>query len=380
MKSRIYIEAFDCVTSTGANPKLFWSALDQGISGVGSAEINAWPTRFKKFWSDQNHSPISCKIKNHSGSATEVLSTFLSQSALIVLSDVKPSLKMGIIFSSTKGAIEDFVWKESVVDNIDPLYIVLNETINKLPAFVWNLKQVVSNSCASSHASIALAQKWIEVGACDKVLIIAGDIIGPFIHTGFQTLKALSAQMARPFQDVRDGLVLGEAMTSILLSTKESEFELLDCQIFNEAHTVTGASPEGRGLLECIKRLRVEKPSPDFAIAHGTATPLNDQIEDRVLSQTQKLFDRPFDITGTKWSVGHTLGASGSVDLIAAMMCLRHQRIFALNANEEIENIQCQAQNYMYEKSKAAKLESALITSLGFGGTNGALIVKRHGV
>jgi hypothetical protein len=378
MKSRIYIEAFDCVTSTGANPELFWSALDQNISGVGSANVDAWPVRFQKFWSDQNHSPISCTIKNHLTNATETLSTFLSTSALKTLTDVNPSSKMGIIFSSTKGAIEDFVWEENLSDDIDPLNIVLVETIKKLPTFTWTLKQVVSNSCASSHASIALAQKWIEAGACDKVLIIAGDLIGPFIHSGFQTLKALSGEMARPFQDERDGLVLGEAMTAILLSNKESEFELLDCQIFNEAHTVTGASPEGRGLLECIKRLRIENPSPDFAIAHGTATQLNDQIEDLVLSKTQKLFDRPFYITGTKWSVGHTLGASGSVDLIAAMMSLRHQKVFSLNAKAHAMNTQCQAQNYMGEKSQSAKLESALITSLGFGGTNGALIIKRH--
>lgn len=380
MKSRIYIEAFNCVTSTGENPEQFWGALDQGRTGIKKTDMTCWPQSIKNFWSVQNHRPISCKIKSghrDNDSALYRLAFTLSQVAAVTLNDTDLSLATGIIFASTKGAIEDFVWDERI-PSVDPLYAVLEETIKELPAFNWTLKQVVSNSCASSHAAIALAQKWMDCGVCQKVLVIAGDIIGPFVHSGFQTLKALSAESARPFQESRDGLVLGEALTAILFSKSPSDFELLDCQIFNEAHTVTGASPEGRGLIECIKRLRVGSVKPDFAIAHGTATFLNDQVEDRALSAAQEFFERNFFITGTKWSVGHTLGASGSVDLIAALMSLSKQKVFSLNAVDEEKNGQdFLAKNYAYV-SKSRPLNSALITSLGFGGTNGALMIRRH--
>ena len=374
MKSRIYIEAYDCVTSTGNNPASFWNALDRGFSGMKAADTKEWPLKIKNYWADQSHAPIVCKVSDHHQSALETLSSKLALVARAALKNVEGE-SFGIIFASTKGAVEDFVWGEEFSDSVDPLELVLNETIKKLSKNKWKLKQVVSNSCASSHTAFALASKWIEADACDKVLVIAGDLIGPFIHTGFQSLKALSGEMARPFQDNRDGLVLGEAMTAIILSDKESEFELLDCQIFNEAHTVTGASPEGRGLFECIKNLRVGITKPDFAIAHGTATFLNDQIEDKVLSEAQRRFENLFFISGTKWSIGHTLGASGSVDLIAAMESLKNQRVFSLNA-KYLKNT-TEATNYVYETSKAATLETVLVTSLGFGGTNGALMVKR---
>lgn len=378
MKSRIYIEAFDCITSTGKNPEAFWRALDDGMTGVKKTSMDSWPLRFKDFWVEHNHQPIACKINPDSISALEMLSSHLSQLAIKCLENTNSSSRMGIIFASTKGAIEDHVWKSNFAIEIDPLDEVLQAVIKKLPNIDWALKQIVSNSCASSHAAFSLGKAWIESGACQKVLVIAGDIIGPFIHTGFQTLKALSVEGAKPFQASRDGLVLGEAMTAVLLSNEVSELELMDCQIFNEAHTVTGASPEGRGLSECINRLSIDHLQPDFVIAHGTATSLNDQIEDRALSLAQKKFNKDFPITGTKWSVGHTLGASGSVDLIAAVMSLKNQKIFSLNVPVTEKPEGFLAKNYVYHSREKSALESVLVTSLGFGGTNGALVIRRR--
>lgn len=374
MKSRIYIEAFDCVTSTGFTPESFWSALLHGVSGIKKTDISMWPERFQEYWVEQNHAPISCSVTSL-GMASSTLSGYLSRLLKNVM--LPTDEKLGIIYSTTKGAIEDLVWMSDFSENIDPLELVLSEIMTINPEINFSYKQVVSNSCASSHASISLAKKWLQSGACQKVLIIAGDVVGPFVHTGFQSLKALSIEGAKPFQDCRDGLVLGEAFTAIVLSTKASEFELLDCQVFNEAHSVTGASPEGRGLMECIKRLDLNGEKPDFAIAHGTATFLNDKVEDKVLSAAQELFEKDFYITGTKWSVGHTLGASGSVDLIAAMMSLRNQKVFSLNAKESGPD-QFTAKNYLYDEPRFTNLDCALVTSLGFGGTNGALMIKRH--
>jgi 3-oxoacyl-(acyl-carrier-protein) synthase len=377
MKSRIYIEAFDCVTSTGFTPESFWSALLHGVSGIKKTDISMWPERFQEYWVEQNHAPIACSVASM-GMASSTLATYLNRLLKNVLRPTEETL--GIIYSTTKGAIEDLVWMNDFSENIDPLELVLSEVVASNPGFNFSYQQVVSNSCASSHASISLAKKWLQSGACQKVLIIAGDVVGPFVHTGFQSLKALSVESAKPFQDCRDGLVLGEAYTAMVLSKEVSEFELLDCQIFNEAHSVTGASPEGRGLMECIKRLEVNDEKPDFAIAHGTATLLNDQIEDKVLAATQALFEKDFYITGTKWSVGHTLGASGCVDAIAAMMSLRNQKVFSLNAKDgkeqSLENFT--AKNYLYDEPRFTNLDCALVTSLGFGGTNGALMIKRH--
>lgn len=367
----INIEAFDCHTSTGQNAEQFWEALCSSQNGITKTNTNHWPKHFQTFWQEQSYAPISCKIN------TELkLSDLLAKVASNCLKGQTNFSSIGIILSSTKGAIEDFVWNEDFKAlNIDTLDILLQETIAKLPQIKWKLRQVVSNSCTSGHASLALAQKWINNGACEKVLILAGDMIGPFIHTGFQSLKALSSSLGKPFQENRDGLVLGEAVTAILLSNESSEYQLVDVQIRNEAHTITGPSPEGRGLKKCVNELLKYNLIPDFAIAHGTATFLNDQIEDLVLNEAQKLFKKEFFITGTKWSIGHTLGASGSIDLIAALLCLKHQKIFPLLGNDSQEGFL--AKNYVFKGIQAENLKTALVTSLGFGGTNGALLVSK---
>lgn len=371
----MYIESFHCVTSTAKDSEEFWEALTAKRSGIQKTKVDNWPESIQNFWKDQPFGPISCKIQNHKDSYTETFAFLLSEIGSKCLS-INPKNKMGIILSTTKGGIEDFVWEKQFSETqIDPLAHVLEKTLEKLPKQNWVLTQVVSNSCASSHASFALAKRWIESGAVEKVLILAGDLIGPFIHSGFQTLKALSFTSGKPFQADRDGLVLGEAMSAVMISKDHAEFELIDAQISNEAFTVTGPSPEGKGLQSCLNKMSHHKISPDLAIAHGTATQLNDQTEDYVLAFAQKLFAKEFAIVGTKWSVGHTLGASGSMDVIAALLCLKNQQLFSLPGVSQDPSML--AKNYQFGSTKPAKLEAALVTSLGFGGTNGAILLRR---
>lgn len=374
MNSRIYIESFHLTTSTGPGPNEFWQALCDGKTGVSEVGTSHWPKNIQTFWQDQPFAPIACKLNHSVQGHADQMSQTLSEIARICLPE--QTQKLGLIFSSTKGSIEDHVWKKSDDSDlsVDPLYEVLEKTIQKI-SFNWTLTQVVSNSCASSHGAFALAKSWLQTGTCEKVLILAGDFIGPFVQSGFQTLKALSRARSLPFQSERSGLVLGEAMTGILLSHTESEFELVDVEIMNEAYTVTGPSPEGRGLQSCIQKMLKHDMAPDFVIAHGTATILNDQTEDHVLSEAQKWFKKDFYISGTKWSVGHTLGASGSVDVIAALMSLKNGLLFSLHGTSAAGNMK--AQNYLMQKNLKEEFKTALITSLGFGGTNGAILIRK---
>lgn len=375
MHSQLYIESFNCQTSTARDSEEFWLGLSGKKNGIQKTDISAWPSHLQNYWKDQPYAPLSCKINSKHSSYLEKFSDLLAMSAQESVSHFG-NHKMGVILSTTKGAIEDFVWSSDFEKTeIDPLSIVLETTLKKLPKQNFVLKQVVSNSCSSSHAAFSLAKKWIDSKVCDKVLVLAGDLVGPFIHSGFQSLKALSSSSCKPFLEERDGLVLGEAVTAILFSTTPSEFELVDVEIFNEAHTVTGPTPEGRGILNCIRKIASHGVVPDFAIAHGTATGLNDKTEDFAMNETQKLFKYQFPISGTKWSIGHTLGASGSVDLIAALMCLRHQGLFPLPGTEAAPGLL--ATNYQFNSVKTGQFNSCLVTSLGFGGTNGALLVRR---
>ncbi len=281
------------------------------------------------------------------------------------------SPRCGVILASTKGALEDKIWTAPEDElTLDPLTPILDLFL--LRAEITPIHSiVVSNACASSHGALYLAQRWLESERVDEVLVLAVDEVGKFIRQGFRSLGALSPSRARPFSKDRDGLQLGEAAAAVLLSRVEpSPFRLGKVAICSEGHSVTRPSPTGKSLKAAIEATLSEN-QPDAIIAHGTATPINDATEDRVFAE----LDLQAPITATKGTMGHTLGTSGLVDLIAAIEMLKHQTIFPIPGTTEVDP-QFKSR-YQVQQPKETPLERILITSLGFGGTSAALVVQK---
>jgi 3-oxoacyl-[acyl-carrier-protein] synthase-1 len=379
MESHLFINGYGICTSTSANSREFTTSLFNGVKGSRPVDISKWPVKAKGFWNDQEKLPLACLMnKKENVSIADLISDRLLKSFhdITNFEEIIKTKNLGVIFASTKGSAEDIVWKEETLTNgeeIDPLRNVLDKFLEKSGLAHVEQKTCVSNSCASSHAALYMAKNWIEAKYCEKVLVVASDYIGPFIMTGFKTLRALSETTCLPFSENRDGLVLGEAACSMLLSAMPGEFEIKNISIKNEAHTVTAPSNEGRGLYDCVKDV-TNSEIIDLVIAHGTGTVANDKVEDAVFSRLETDTDQHFPVTATKWSVGHTLGASGLVDAIAALSCMKENRVYGIKGFGNENELKCK--NYLSENVESI-LNTVLITSLGFGGTNGALVIKR---
>lgn len=387
MKRRIYIDGYDCSTSISSNKEELWNALRLQETGIKDLEISSWPRKVKEYWSTQEHSPRACKFKTQTESSIrEELACRLELSYQNATANmiVEKTSRIGIIYSSTKGAIEDFIWEESLEEKLsnfcqdfsDPLEMVLETFIEKIKVKNISVKQCVSNACASTHAALNLGKLWLDNDLCDQVIVLAADYVGPFIQTGFKSLKALCAKDCRPFQDDRDGLILGEASVCVVLSHNESKYELKDVSIYNEAHAVTSPSPDGQGLFKCIDSVLKGEEFPELVFAHGTGTIANDFTEDRVLFNISEKYNEKFYVTASKWSVGHCLGASGGVDLILALSSLENNEAIGIKSNTPFQE-KNKLDHYLYNEVKPLKLNNILINSLGFGGTNGAILVGR---
>jgi 3-oxoacyl-[acyl-carrier-protein] synthase-1 len=280
--------------------------------------------------------------------------------------------ELGIIFASTKGCIEDFFNGQTVTS--DPLTPILDLFIKK-SELKATLSICVSNACSSTLAALFLAEQWILQKRAKSVLVLSADEIGPFVNRGFYSLKALSQTKSQPFGAHRDGLQLGEAASAILLGESESaEIEIIGVGIDTEGFAIARPSHSGDSLFKSCE-MAIHAHTPDLIIAHGTGTVANDEVEDQVLS---RLFQKKHvPITSTKWSIGHTLGASASMDLIAACEVLRTQNVFSISNTEEIDlKFQC---HYLNGKKmvRQFQVEQILLTSLGFGGVHGAAFLKR---
>ena len=199
--------------------------------------------------------------------------------------------------------------------------------------------------------------------------MLSVDQVGPFVLQGFNSLKALSRKFSKPFSADRDGLVLGEAAVVLVLSKSGGGPVISGVAIDSEGKAVT--RPGADSLRRAIKAL---PGTPDLIIAHATGTLLNDSTEDAVFFE---LFgERPL-VTGSKWSVGHTLGASGAVDIVLACEAIRRQSAFRL-ANTFTIDPSFRSRYLRANSDEQLAPEKVMVSSLGFGGIHAAAMIERR--
>lgn len=298
--------------------------------------------------------------------------------------------RLGVILASTKGEIDDWIWDEDAARRErDPLTPVLEEFLERA-----GLRPVlgvcVSNACASSLSALPLARAWLTAGSCSEVLLLAADAVGPFTLRGFHALRALTEERCRPFDRFRSGLMLGEASAAIVLSGGEARHGtpgpaesagggilLVGEGLHVEGFAATRPSVSGDGLIracQAIPGLREEPP--ELVIAHGTGTAVNDECEELVF---RALFPesgpRPA-ISATKGSIGHCLGASGAMDLIAACEAIRREEAFPITGTREVDPA-FRGRYLTGGDPTGVRPRRVLVTSLGFGGIQAAACVAR---
>lgn len=359
-----FVRACGLVTAHGEGVRVFTHGLKRGIAPVRSISSEPWPV------SPNGRNDAFYAPGPRGGAVRELLAKRLLtawEEARAAMPSAERAAMEGdcaLLFASTKGCVEDFVWKSAEGDPYSP---VMEEFLrhSRLKPRRW---LTVSNACASSHTAIQLARDWLGRGVARYALVLAADFVGPFVLQGFHSLGALSPTMARPFDGGRDGLLLGEAAGAVVLSREGSGPALLGTAVDCEGHAVTRPESSAGSLQRAI-RAALAGREPGAVIAHGTATPANDRAEDQAFSLT--LPHRPW-VTGTKGSVGHTLGASGLVDLVAACEWLAGGGGFPITG--------CRAPDPAFRSrfllgGENVRARSVLVTALGFGGVHAAFHV-----
>ena len=179
---------------------------------------------------------------------------------------------------------------------------------------------VVSNACVSGLAAIILADRLLRQGSYDCAIVSGTDEVGRFVLSGFQSLKATSPFPCRPFDMERQGLNLGEAVGTVVISSKPTRANpqawiIEGGVIRNDAYNITTPSRTAEGLGRCLEELPGSF-RPDALNLHGTATLFNDQMESVAVARAG-LSDVP--ASALKGYFGHTLGAAGIVETIISM-------------------------------------------------------------
>lgn len=249
-------------------------------------------------------------------------------------------------------------------------------------------------ACATATNSIGEAFKFIERGDADAM--IAGGTEAPITHmaiAGFSASRALSTNddietACRPFQEGRDGFIMGEGAGILVLESLESAqarganiyAEIVGYGSTGDAHHITAPGPDGEGgsraMEAAMNDAGIQPSDIQYLNAHGTSTPVGDLFEIRAIKKTFGEAAKSLKISSTKSMTGHLLGATGGVEAIFSVLSIRDSKIaptiHADNNDPEIDL------DITPNKAVDCEINYAMSNSLGFGGHNAVLVFKKY--
>lgn len=237
---------------------------------------------------------------------------------------------------------------------------------------------VVSNACISGSLAIITGMRFIQSGKYDNVVVAGADVITKFILSGFKSFQALSNSICKPFDAARDGINLGEAAATVVLSsTKKNndDIRVISGAISNDANHISGPSRTGNELYQCIATAMndggLSKDDIDFISAHGTATMYNDEMEAKAIALAG-LTAPP--VNSLKAFYGHTLGAAGLVESVISLESLKQNMILP-SKGFEVHGVS-QPINVCQE-IVSKPIRNCIKTASGFGGCNAAIVFSK---
>lgn len=374
-----YITAGSIISSLGFDTKENLSCIREYRSGITRLEDTMlFDEPFMAARIDDSRLNSAVSANSLEGYSRMEQLFILCLSDVISQSGVDPAdPDCALVISTTKGNIDSLRQPQETFS--DAMLFKMAERIAGYFLFAHE-PIVISNACISGVSALIVASRLIEAGTCKKILVAGGDILTRFVVTGFHSFKSISPQICKPYDETRDGLSLGEACGAVLVTSdlslvKENQPVMIrGGAITNDANHISGPSRSGDGLYYAISQamdeaaLRLEDIS--FVNTHGTATLYNDEMESKAV-HLAGLDHLPLNSMKSYW--GHTLGASGIIEVIACMEELRSGEVFA--------TLGFQACGLPFPLSVSGEhrridTKHCVKTASGFGGCNAAIVLS----
>jgi len=405
---RVFVTGTGVVSPLGNNTREFWENLIAGKSGAGPItrfDASGFSTRF------------ACEVK---GFATEgvidrkdvkrmdrfvqfaVVATHEAiQSSGLDLNAIDRD-RVGVILGSGIGGMETFetqhtVLKERGPGRVSPFFIpmMISDMAAGQVSIQYGLRGpnfCTVSACASGAHAIGEALRLIRSGDADVVIAGGSEAtITPMAVAGFANARTLSTRnddpqgASRPFDQDRDGFVIGEGAGVIVLESEEHARRrdtTLICELSGygasaDAYHITAPSTDGDGAARAMRRAmedaHLRPEDVHYINAHGTSTPTGDPIEVAAVKTVLGEHARRVMMSGTKSMTGHLLGAAGGLEAVVTALTLA-RGIVPPTINLEKPDSQCDL-DFVPNQARAALVRAALSNSFGFGGHNVTLVM-----
>ena len=410
-REKIVITGLGAVAPNGNSVDEFWTSLTAGISGIG---------------------PITCfDPSGHRVKIAGELSGFEPESVLdpkeirkldpfsvyalvatdeaVTMAGVNPEKlnldRVGVTIGTGVGGIQTLEDQHSTIENrgarrVSPQFVpkmIANIAGGHL-SIRWGFQgpnQTVTSACASATDAIGLAMRLIIAGDADMMITGGTEAsITPLTIAGFANMRAMSQsndepeRASRPFDNDRDGFVLGEGAGMLVIETEGHAknrgatilAELAGYGSTDDAFHITQPPPGGTGALKAMERAVQDAElglnEIDYINAHGTSTPFNDKNESSAIAKLFKNHSSQLKVSSTKSMTGHLLGAAGGIEAVASVKTILEQTL-PPTINYETPDPDCTL-DYVPNTAQTHTVNAVLSNTFGFGGHNAVICIRKY--
>ena len=406
---RVFVTGVGVVSPLGNSIPAFWEQLIAGKSGAGPItrfDASSYGTRFacevKDFSTEGVIDRKDAKRMDRFAQFAVVATAEAIRNAHLDLDSINRD-RAGVILGSGIGGMETFEAQHLTLiergpDRVSPFFIpmMISDMAAGQVSIQFGLRGpnfCTVSACASGAHAIGEALRLIRSGDAD--MIIAGGseaTITPMAIAGFSNARTLSTRnddpqrASRPFDQDRDGFVIGEGAGVLVLESEDHARhrdappigELCGYGASGDAYHITAPSADGDGAARAMRRAledaRTRPEDVHYINAHGTATPTGDPIEVAAVKRVLGEHARHVMMSSTKSMTGHLLGAAGGLEAVITALTLK-LGVVPPTINLEHPDPQCDL-DFVPNRAREARAQTALSNSFGFGGHNVTLVMK----
>jgi 3-oxoacyl-[acyl-carrier-protein] synthase II len=405
---RAVITGLGAVTPVGNDAPTTWSNLVAGVSGVDV---------ISRFDADEYPVNIAAEVKGFDASdampVKEVRKTGLDvhygvaaavEAARDAQFEVTEPSRVGVIIGSAVGGLPQILDQQKVLETrgrerVSPHWLpnMLVDTTTSHVATQLGLRGVnyaIVSACASGSHAIGDAALVIRRGQADAILAGGTESsIVPLILAGFCSMRALAdgrddpKAASRPFDATRSGFVMAEGAAVVMVEELEHALRRgarIYCEVIgygasNDAYHVATPHPESVGVIEMMRAALgsagISPHDVDYINAHGTSTPYNDSAETLAIRTVFGDHADQMAVSSIKSMIGHLFGAAGAIEALATALTIHHG-VIPPTINYRTPDPECDL-DYVPNVAREAEVKVALSNSMGLGGHNGCVILKK---
>lgn len=407
---RVVITGMGTINPIGHNVNETWESIKNkecGIQEISLIDSSSYKTKFdaeiKNYDPNEFFDPKTAK-RNDRYTQFGIIAAREAVKDSGITKENSDHSRIGTYFSSGIGGLTTIqeqcqIYFEKGNSRISPLFIPMGisnmaaGTIAIEHGFKGESMSIVT-ACASSAHAIGEAYRAIQLGEEDIILAGGSEAsINEVALAGFENMKALTHatevdRASIPFDAERSGFVMGEGAGAIILEELEHAkargakiyAELIGYGSTTDAYHITSPSPDGEGganaMARALRNANIKPEEVDYINAHGTSTHLNDAIETKAIKTTFGEHAKKLMVSSTKGNTGHLLGGAGVLEAIISVKAI-NDSLVPPTINYKVKDEECDLDIVPNEPRKA-DIKVAMSNSLGFGGHNTTIIVRKY--